>query len=191
MMRRFTDSAYTTVAPLLVTVLLLPGCDGKGTLRPEPGQVENNIVFTLPEGGTFRFRDVVFVWCGPWEEGHVEVQTLHIMVGFDPDTLVEGEPIWNLRAVISDVASGQIIQFPNTFIWNEPEGVDVFVGSPYLEYSTQGEGSSGSLKFQKLEPYVGGEIQFSVDAYIAREYGGGGPVRMTGTFRARIGGSPQ
>ena len=174
----------------LAAAIFFSGCSGKGTFRPAVTQVQNDVVFTLPGGETLEFRDNVFVWCGPWEANDVEVQTLFVMVGYDPDSSADSEPIWNLRAVVKDVAGGQTIQFPNTFVWNEPTGVDVFVGNPYFEYSTQGEGSSGYIRFQKVEAHEGGEIRFIVDAYIAPEYGSGDPVKMTGTFKARVGESP-
>jgi len=130
------------------------------------------------------------VWCGPWEEGVVPTQTLHIVFGGPgPD-----DPAWHLRAVVTDVVPGSPSVFPNNFVWDDPRNVDLYIAdladNPKNELSTQDTRSSGSITFQALQCIHGGAVQFSIDAVVGSEFGSGPFVTVTGSFRAIVGSPP-
>jgi len=151
--------------------------------------VKNNLIFERSNGTQVQFKPNTFVWCGPWEEDLIPVETLHILVGFDP-AAQENKSGWMLQAVISDVKIGEEMKFPNTFTWNQPEGVLLFVLDDPNELSTQEEESRGGIVFQKSSCGTGGEVQFSIDAVIGSEFSGGDSLKVSGTFYAPITGPP-
>jgi hypothetical protein len=103
---------------------------------------------------------------------------------------VQCVPRFQLRAVVGDVHIGQPIAFPNTFLWDQPKGADVFVLDPPNELSTRSSDSSGSITFQELSCSPGGEVRFTVDAVIGSELGDAPSMAMRGGFRSRIGDAP-
>ena len=97
---------------------------------------------------------------------------------------------WKLQAVIGDVKIGEKITFPNTFVWNQPKGVLIFVNDPPNQLSTQGEESRGGIVFQKLVSGTKGEVEFSIDAVIGSEFEGGDSLKVSGTFYTPVTGAP-
>jgi hypothetical protein len=112
--------------------------------------------------------------------------SLHVLAGGP----TAATPHWHLRAVVDDVTPGVAVPFPSDFIWDQPEGVDVFVFDPPNELSTLTQGSSGAITFQQLQCGSGGVVEFSIDAVIGSEFGNGPPITMTGSFRAAVGQPP-
>jgi hypothetical protein len=172
------------VSALLLAVL---GC-GDSTESPTGPEPVNDLVFTREDQSQIAFPNdaSLFVWCGPWEEGFVPTPSLQILFG-SPGPAA---PYWHLRAVVADVTPGQPLTFPNEFVFDQPKDVDVFVGDPPNELSTQAGGSSGSLTFQELQCGAGGRVSFTIDAVIGSEFGDGPPVSVTGSFSAPIGQPP-
>ena len=99
-------------------------------------------------------------------------------------------PLEHLRAVVADVVIGQPLAFPNSFVFDLPKDVDLFVADssddPPNDLSSQDGRSSGFITFQKLQCGSGGEVQFSIDAVIGSEFHDGPSVSVTGAFRAAI-----
>ena len=151
--------------------------------------VKNNLIFERSDGAQVQFKPKTFVWCGPWEGDEIPVQALNILVGFDPADQ-KNKANWMLQAVISDVKIGEEMKFPNTFIWNQPKGVSLFVYDPPNELSTQEEESSGGITFQKLTCGTKGEVEFSINAVIGSEFHLGDSLRVSGTFYAPMTGQP-
>jgi hypothetical protein len=152
-----------------------------------PGQIQNTLLFTRADQSRVAFSSgsSVRAWCGPWEEGEIEVPSLQaIVLGSSA-----ADPYWHLRAVVADVTLGQPLTFPNNFVFDQPEDVDIFVLDPPNELSTQDDRSSGSVTFQELR-CTGGSVRFSIDAVIGSEFGNGPSVRVTGSFSAPIGQPP-
>ena len=174
-----------TATVLLALGCLAPaaGCEGDDPTRVVP--VENSLAFERADGSRIQFTGQPQVWCGPWEEGEVPARTLHVRVGG-----FGGEARWELRAVVDDVQPGQPLAFPNTFIWNQPEGVEIFVLDEPNELSTGSDRSSGSIAFSELECGEGGEVSFTIDAVLGSEFGDGPPVSVEGSFRAPVSGGP-
>lgn len=159
-------------------------------LSMEPIAV-NTLIFTRADQSQIAFASdpLVFVWCGPWEEGVVPIATPSLQILFRGPSFA-ADPRWHLRVVVADVIPGQPLTFPNEFVFDQPKDVDLFVSDPPNELSTQAGGSSGSVTFQKLRCGAGGVVRLSIDALIGSEFGDGPPVRVTGSFSAAVGQPP-
>lgn len=166
--------------------LLLVSCsDGDKPTDTGTGGVINSVVFERPDGSKVQFGTDIQIWCGAWEEGLVPNQTLHIMVG--AQTSGDGAlKYWWLRAVVDDVTIGEEMTFPNSFIWDEPKDVDIFVFDSPNELSTQDERSSGSIVFQQLQCHLGGDVEFTIEAVIGSEFGDGPPLQVEGSFQGKV-----
>ncbi len=112
------------------TALAIVGCSDDSNGPGNSFSVENTLVFERTDGSRIGFKPEVSIRCGPWERGEVPVAALHIM-GLDG-----AGNYWSLRAVLDDIGPGKRIDFPNSFIWNEPSGVDIFVFDAPNEIST-------------------------------------------------------
>jgi hypothetical protein len=169
---------------ILLTILILPvtiiSCseDSKGPV--DPLFVENNLVFERTDGSRVQFGSNVEIWCGPWEKGEIPIETLHITAKGS------GWSYWNIRAVLEDVVPGEKIYFPNTFIWNQPEGADIFVCDEPNELSSSEEESHGWIMFEKVGCGRHSSVQFSIDAVLGSEYHDGDSLKVYGSFRTGI-----
>jgi len=152
------------------------------------GGAQISLVFTRADQSEITFSNaaVQFVWCGPWEEGAIPTESLQIIFG-GPG--VE-DPTLHVRVVVADVVIGVPLAFPNNYVFDQPKDVDLFLLDLPNELSTQDDESSGSITFQKLDCGSGGEVQFSIDAVIGSEFGGGPTVSVTGSFQAEVGQPP-
>jgi hypothetical protein len=153
-----------------------------------PSAIQNDLVFTRADQSAIVFSSasLLFVWCGPWEEGAIPTPALHIIFGSSgPD-----DPFWMLRVVVTDVIVGVPMLFPNDFVFNNPRNADFFVAdqadNPKNECSSQDSRSSGSITFQQFECIIGGTVQFSMDAVIGSEFGTGPSVSVAGSFKATV-----
>jgi hypothetical protein len=100
-----------------------------------------------------------------------------------------GGPVWKLDAVVEDVRPGRPLTFPNSFVWDQPEGAQLFILDQPNEASTQVDESSGSITFSELA--CGGDVRFTIDAVVGSELGDGPPIRVTGAFAAPVGDAPR
>jgi hypothetical protein len=144
-----------------------------------------DIIMTRADGTVVQFADdaILFIWCGSWEE-NVPVPSLRIVLG-GPGS---GEPYLQLRAVLDNVTVGEPLSFPNTFVFDQPKDVDVFVFDPPNEASTQTEGTGlgGQITFQELACEAADRIEFTIDATLGSEFGNGPAITVSGRFRASI-----
>lgn len=168
----------TTVLLALACLAPLPGCE-----KPPTEPLRNELVFERADGSRIQFPGTPRVWCGVWEEGVVGAQTLHVRLG-------SAAARWELRAVIPEIRTGRPIAFPNTFVWNDPTGAEMFVLDAPNELSTGTPDSSGSLTFERLDCTGTGGVRFEIDAVIGSEFGDRAPVAVRGTFRSPITGRP-
>ena len=151
--------------------------------------VENNLVFRRQNGETIQFATTAraFAWCGPYEVGNAPTPTYHVI--FYDTTLVDHR-YWRLWAIPRDIVLGEPQLFPNYWMWPNPDSVDIFVGDPPNEATTDVEEAGGWIVFDKLDCAAGGEVAFTIGARIGSEFGGGPFITVTGTFRATVTGSP-
>lgn len=171
-----------TYVTLIITLAAgsLAACGNDNGLGP--GDTRDSLIFERADGTRIEFGGTTRVWCGPWEPGEVPAQSIHVVSG-------SSRRGWSLTAVVDDIAVGQPLTFPNTFIWNEPRGADLFVLDPPNEASTQSSESSGQIVFQALNCRAG-LVGFTIDAVVGSEFGNGPPVRVRGSFSGHIGSAP-
>lgn len=174
-----TRKLINTLSTTIILSSLLIGCeDSKGPVNPL--FVENNLVFERTDGSRVQFESSVEIWCGPWEKGEIPVETLHITARGS------GWSYWNIRAVLEDVVPGEKIYFPNTFIWNQPQGADIFVCDEPNELSSSEEESRGWIMFERTGCGRLNSVQFSIDAVLGSEYHDGDSLKVYGSFKAGI-----
>lgn len=164
--------------PLRITLatctLLLPACNGSSPVESEYAS-ENDIVITREGGGAISFSPTIRAECGPWEEGEIPEPAVHVVVG-------SASSRWELRVVRRDIVIGEPLTFPNTYIFDDPDGADIFVHDPPNELSTQEDESSGAIVIESLDCDASGGIRFAVDGIIGSELGDLSPVSITGEF---------
>jgi hypothetical protein len=173
------------VVSLLAVIVCLGafGCsEDKSPTGTVPGSIVNNLVFERPDSTVVVFGAETLLWSGDWEDGVVPVPTLHLRVGA---SVAGGGTTrgWSLRAVLADVAIGVPLNFPNSFIWDQPKDVDLFVLDTPNELSTAELASSGSIVFSALNG-SSGNVEFTIDAVIGSELAGGSSLHVSGTFKA-------
>jgi hypothetical protein len=151
--------------------------------------VENQLVFTRQGGGAIAFPANArsYAWCGPYDDGSAPTPTLHVMTY---DTTLASGRHWRLWAIPADVVIGQPQLFPNRWTWPNPDSVELYVGDPPNEASTETEESSGWIVFQELDCAEGGTVAFTIDARVGSEFGDGPWIGVTGSFRATVTRSP-
>lgn len=164
-----------------VVFLIAAACGGGGPVGVE--EVENDVVFERENGTVIDFPDETHVWCGPWEAGEIPEPAVHVFVGGVPSG-------WKVAAVRADVVIGQPNTFPNTFIADDPSGVDMFILDPPNELSTQADDSSGSITFTELNCSMGGAVAFTIDAIVGSEFSDLPSISASGSFRGRVGPPP-
>lgn len=164
---------------LLFVAVMAFGCGSD----PTGPQVQNDLVFEREDNTVIAFSGTARVWCGPWEPGEVAAQSVHVLVG-------NAQGGWKLMAVVDDITVGVPVTFPNTFIFDDPDGADLFILDPPNELSTQAEDSSGSITFTEIDCTAGGEVAFTIDAVIGSELGGQPTVSVTGSLSGGVGAAP-
>lgn len=175
------------LAATIVTATILIGCGEDGSTNPPDGS-KDPLVFTREDSSVVEFSSSVetYIWCGDWSAEEVPVASLHVWVG----TPTQRQTYWYLRAVLSDVAIGAPMPFPNYFIWNEPDSVSIFLFDPPNELATDTEESSGTIVFHQLPCPTGTSVDFTLDAVMGSEYGDLPTVAVRGRFEGQITGAP-
>jgi hypothetical protein len=175
--------ANAVLAAGSIVSMVVQSCgDDKGT---GPGDaLSNTITFVREDSSVIQFSEsaVTYAWCGDWEPGNVPVPALHVLVGsYGP-----GEPYWWLRAVVSDIEIDVPLSFPNYFVWDQPDSVNLFLYDPPNELSTDTEESDGTITFHQLPCPRDGTVDFSIDAVLGSEYGDMPTVVVRGRFRGHV-----
>jgi len=174
---------FVSVAVLSVFM----GCgDDDGTTCTTCGS-KNELVFTRADTTevVFPSSSQAYVWCGDWDS---EVEVPALLIGFG-DIDVDFT-YWSLRAVVADIELDQPLSFPIIFVWDQPEGVEMFLNDPPNELSSGQSESSGTITFHALPCPGGGTVEFTIDAVLGSEYGDLDPVAVTGYFRHDLTGLP-
>jgi hypothetical protein len=139
--------------------------------------VRNEITMTRPDGSVVAFPQKVRVWCGRWERD-VPVRALHVQVGGRHGS-------WALRAVIADVRRDPVIELPNSFVFDEPEGADLFAQSGGNELSSAEEEASGRIVVDRVRCGRRLAVRFRVDGVLGSEFFEGDEWTVGGSFSAR------
>jgi len=160
--------------------MLLVGCEDDKTVNPSIG-TNNQLVFVRADSSEIEFTAPLktSVWCGPWEQDQVQDNSLHVWV-----TSSTSENGWMLKAVVGDIEIGDTLYFPNYFISDQPDSVQIFLLDPPNELATNTEESSGFIVFNSLPCPGGRTVDFSIDAVLGSELGDMPSVTVTGRFTA-------
>jgi hypothetical protein len=185
-MKHQTLTTFTGPAVILLA-FILGGCGDDGATPPNHGSV-SSLTFTRADSSRVEFPATIetYVWCGDWETDVVPVPSVLVWIG----TRSPGRTYVRLRAVVSDVEVGEPIQFPNFFIWDQPEGVSMFLFDPPNELATDTEDASGSIVFHQIPCPDGSMLDFSIDAVMGSEFWNMPPVAVRGRFTAEVTGPP-
>jgi hypothetical protein len=161
-----------TVLAVAVALAALAGAAPAGAIT-----IDNELVFTRPDGTEVPYAGPVRVWCGPWESD-VPVRSIHVQVG------PRGRQAWHLSAVLADVRRDPVVRLPHFFIWDRPSEAMLFAGDGTNELSTAEEEASGKLTFRRARCGPRLRIRVRVDATLGSEFSDGEPMRVRGSFTA-------
>ena len=150
-------------------------------LAPAPARaaltVDNRVAFARPDGSEVVFPPKLRVWCGRWEED-VPVRAVHVRIGGRHGG-------WELRAVIADVRRDPVVELPNFFVFDEPEGAHLFATDLDNELSTNEEEASGRITFRRVRCGRRLAVRFRVDGVLGSEFFEGDEWTVRGSFSAR------
>jgi hypothetical protein len=95
---------------------------------------------------------------------------------------------WELEVTRRSVHSGKVVYFS----WRHPYGIGLFVfdAKKHNEASAGAEGSRGIVRLRRATCRRGGSLRIGLTGTIASEFSDGKPVRVSGTYRGRIGPPP-
>jgi hypothetical protein len=126
------------------------------------------------------FRPDVRVWCGPWSADAGE-PSIHITAGSR-----SARAGWQLSAVVADVQEHPKIRFPHSFVFDQPNGAELFAAAPGYEVSSATDKARGSITFTRASCTAGLRLAFRIDATLGSELSDGRSLRVKGTFSARV-----
>ncbi len=185
---KILSSAGATLAASIILITLLTGCGDDGSPGPGCGDPCNSLVFTREDSSVIEFpaSAETYAWCGDWNPEQVPVPALHVWFG----TLESAEAGWRMRAVVDDIELETPLPFPITFVWDQPEGVHMFLNDPPNELATDTEDASGTITFHQLPCPDGKTVEFSIEAVLGSEYGDMPSVAVTGSFTGNLASPP-
>jgi hypothetical protein len=96
---------------------------------------------------------------------------------------------WELAVSRKHVHSGRVVRFS----WLRENGVIIFVYDVKTrnEASQGAEGSRGIVRLRRATCRRGGSLVIELSGTIASEFSDGKPVRVSGTYRGRVGPRPR
>jgi len=95
---------------------------------------------------------------------------------------------WQLQIARKHVHPGRVVRYS----WRHANGIGIFVydGKTRNEASEGAEGSHGTVTLPRVTCRRGGAVEIGLSGTIASEFSNGKPVRVSGTYRGRIGSRP-
>lgn len=174
---------------LLVVGLVAAGCsddDGPAanTAPGNPVQVSiaDSLIFTRADSTVVAMGESTLVCCGLYDPGFVNERAMRI-VRYDTGT---PKPGWQILVLIDRAVAGAVTTLPTAVVPpSKVPYVSMFVADLANELSSETAGSSGTItvhSFSSTPARFG--IDFSVDAVLGSEFGGGPSMRVQGTFQA-------
>ena len=140
-------------------------------------RVTSTIALERPDGTAVPVAQNLRVWCGPWEPG-IPARTLHVRAGSAPGRSGRSRPWSPTSGAMRSSAS------PNSFVFDEPTGAQLFAVDGTNEASSGEEEASGRITFGKVRCGPRLAVRFRVRAVLGSEFFDGGLLHMRGTFRA-------
>jgi hypothetical protein len=141
--------------------------------------VRNDVTLTRPDGSAVAFPQTVSVRCGRWEPD-VRGRTLHVRVGAP-----RKGAFWVLRALVADVRRDPVVELPNMFVFDEPQGADMFAVDGENELSSAEEESNGRIVVDRVRCGRRLAVRFHVRGRLGSEFFDGDPLTVRGSFSAR------
>jgi hypothetical protein len=132
-------------------------------------------LFRRADGSAIVFPRAVRAWCGRKNLNVLTVGRIR-------------QSRWQLEVARKRVRPGRVIRFS----WRNGNGIHVFVldAKTHNEASEGAEGSHGVVTLRRATCRRGGVVEIGLSGTIASEFADGKPVRMSGTYRGRIGSRP-
>ena len=124
------------------------------------------------------FPGKITLRCGAWSKEASE-QSIHVRVG-------NRSRHWELSAVLADVNAKPTIRFPHSFVFDQPEGAQLFAATPLHEVSSAEEEARGKITFTRASCGTPLGLAFRIDAKLGSELSDGRSLRVKGTFSARV-----
>ena len=136
----------------------------------------NSPLFRRADGSAIGFPGSVRAWC---DAKRLNVVTL---------ARSSGQSRWQLQIGRKQVHPRRVVRFS----WRRANGIGVFVfdAKTHNEASEGAEGSHGMVTLRRATCRRGHMVEIGLSGTIASEFSDGKPVRMSGTYRGRIGSRP-
>ena len=133
-------------------------------------------LFRRADGSAIVFPGTVRAWCG----------TKRLNVFSLAARLRQSR--WQLQIARRHVHPGRVVRFS----WRRENGIGIFVydAKTHNEASQGAEGSHGKVVLGRATCRRGGTVEIGLSGTIASEFSDGKPVRVSGTYRDRIGPRP-
>jgi hypothetical protein len=114
----------------------------------------------------------------------VRVPSIHVRVG--RRTRSGDQALWELHAVVADVKRHPVVRLPNSFVFDEPRGAQLFAVDGANELNSDTEESAGRIRFDRVRCGRRMRIAFSARGRVGSEFSDGEALRVRGTFRASM-----
>ena len=153
----------------LLGVALLLALAGSAVAADRP-------LFRRADGSTIIFPRTIRAWCGRKDLNVLTVGRIR-------------QSRWQLEVARNRIRPGRVIRFS----WRRANGVGVFVldAKTHNEASEGTEGSRGVVSLRRVTCRRGGSLEIGLSGTIGSEFFDGKPVRMSGTYRGRVGSRPR
>jgi hypothetical protein len=95
---------------------------------------------------------------------------------------------WQLQIARKHVHPGRVVRFS----WRHANGIGIFVydAKTRNEASEGAEGSHATVTLRRASCRLGHMVEIGLSGTIASEFSDGKPIRVSGTYRGRIGSRP-
>jgi len=136
----------------------------------------NSPLFRRANGSAIVFSGTVRAWC---DAKRLSVFSLAAKLR---------QSRWQLQIARKHLHPGGVVRFS----WRHANGIGIFVydGKTRNEASDGAEGSHGTVTLRRASCRLGHVVEIGLSGTIASEFSDGKPVRVSGTYRGRIGSRP-
>ena len=133
-------------------------------------------LFRRANGSAIVFPGTVRAWCG--------AKRLNV---FSLARTIR-QSRWQLQIARKHVRPGRVVRFS----WRRENGIAIFVfdAKTHNEASQGAENSHGTVTLRRASCRLGHVVEIGLSGTIASEFFDGKPVRVSGTYRGRIGSRP-
>ena len=172
---------------LVGATLFLASCsDDDEPNAPEPvttAVITDSLVFTRSSDSTLvDMGEATLVCCGLYDPSFVNERAMRVVL-YDP---ANQKPGWQVLILVDRAQAGAITTLPTTVVApSKVAHVSMFVADFGNDLSSDTEESSGTITVRSFSCSATSiQLDFSVDAILGSEFGGGPSMRVQGTFQA-------